>query len=111
MVIHKKKELIRESLKYLNKDNPKYTEADISVYRLKLGNVWFNREKPISRLKIGVGGVLCAVGVVTLPIPCGSWFMIGAGCSLMIDGGLDLWWYYRKFERKIDLILFRGGFR
>lgn len=110
MVIHKKK-LIKASLKYLNEDKPKYSKADISVYRLRLGKAWTNREKRRSGFKIGVGGVLCAVGVVTLWLPSGSVFLIGAGCSLMVDGGLDLWRYYRKAEQKVDLVFWRFGLR
>lgn len=107
MVIHKK-EMELASIKYLNNNKPSYSKADIIVYRIKIG---FNRQRRRSWFKIGLGGFLCVVGVVTLPIPCGSIFLIGAGCSLVVDGGFDLWRYYRKLERKVDLILFRGGLR
>ena len=111
MVIHKKEILINASLKYLNEGKRGYTKADIIVYRFRLGKGWTDREKRRSGLKIAIGGVLVGVGVVTLPFPTGSVFLIGAGCSLMIDGGLDLWRIYRKMERKADLFLFEVGLR
>ncbi len=111
MVIHKKGVLIEASIKYLNEDKPRYSTADISVYRIRLGKAWKNRERRRSGFKIGLGAILCGVGVVTLWLPSGSIFMIGAGCSLMVDGGLDLWRYYRKAERKADLVFWRFGLR
>lgn len=109
MVIQKK--MIKASLKYLNEDKPKYSTADIIVYRVRLGKAWTNREKRRSGLKIGLGAILCVVGAVTLWLPSGSIFLIGAGCSLMVDGGLDLWRYYRKAERKADLVIWGLGLR
>jgi len=105
------KKLIKESIRYLNEGKRSYTKADIIAYRFRLGNAWLNRKKRRSAFKIGVGGVLVVVGVVTLWFPSGSLFVIGAGCSLMVDGGLDLWRYYRKAERKADLFLFGRGFK
>lgn len=95
-----KKRLIAESLRYLNEGKRSYSQTDIIVYRLRLGEGWTNRERRRSAFKIGVGVILSAVGVGTLWFPSGSFFMIGAGCSLMIDGGLDLWGAYRKAKRK-----------
>lgn len=115
MVIHKKKgidkRLIKESIRYIREGKQGYTRADIITYRMKLGKAWTDRKKRRSWLKIGIGGVLCAVGVVTLWFPSGSWFLIGAGCSLMVEGGLDLWKHYRRAERKVDLFLFKRGLR
>ncbi len=102
-----KKRLIAESIRYLNKGRRSYSEADIVVYRLRLGEAWTSREVRRSAFKIGVGATLSAVGVVTLLIPCGSLFMIGAGCSLMIDGGLDLWGAYRKAKKKAVFLIWK----
>lgn len=100
-----KKRLIAESLRYLNEGKRSYTNADIMIYRISLGKGWTNRERRRSAFKIGVGAILSAVGVSTLWFPSGSVFMIGAGCSLMIDGGLDLWGAYRRAKRKAVFIV------
>lgn len=108
MVIHKKRGLVEASLKYIREGKPKYTQADIIAFKIILG---LNKKKRRSGLKIVLGGALVVVGVVTLPIPCGSLFLIGAGCSLMVDGGFDLWRYYRKAQKKADSFLFGVGLR
>ncbi len=106
-----KKKLIRESVRYLQKPTQKikqYSHADIVVYRLWIGKGWTNRERRRSWLKIGVGGVLCAVGGATVWCPfTGSLFMIGFGCSLIVGGCLDFWGYYKKKKQDLRFYIWR----
>ena len=99
------KKLIKASLKYLNENKPKYSPEDILIYRLKLNSP----KKKKSAVKVVCGGLLCVLGLISLPIPTGSLFMIGAGCSLMVAGGVDLWGYYRRVEKKAILFVCRFG--
>ena len=94
----------------LNKSKRVYSPAEIIAYRLKADKLGIEILKRVSWLKIGLGGCLAGVGVLTLPIPCGSFFMIGAGCSLMILGGLDLWKYYKRFKSDLIFWGWRFGF-
>lgn len=96
------KKLIKASLKYLNKGKLIYSPEDILIYRLKL-NAPDKKKK--SFIKIVLGGLLCTIGLISLPVPTGSFFMIGAGCSLIVAGGVDLWGYYRRVERKVILFI------
>lgn len=100
---------IKASLNYLNNGKRFYSCEDILIYRLSLGKAWTNRKKEKSFIKIVSGGLLCVIGLISLPIPTGSFFMIGVGCSLMVCGGLDLWAYYRRVERKAILLICRFG--
>lgn len=102
-----KKKLIKGSIDYLKNPKQSYSEADKIVYRLQLEKLGIQTKGRRSGLKIVVGGVLVGVGLITFPFPTGSIFMIGAGCSLMISGGLDLWGYYRKAKRKAVFIIWR----
>lgn len=102
-----REELIKESTRYLNEGKPCLTCEDIIVYRAKQGDMFTIEEKDRSIFKIVLGGFLCALGLVTIPLPTGSFFMIGAGCSFMIDGGFDLWGCYRKVKGKIVYSLWR----
>ncbi len=110
-----KKRLLKASVLYLSKPKPKpkdkYSYTDILIYRLKLGEAWTQREVRKSWLKIGLGGVLAGVGAVTIWLPSGSVFMIGAGCSLMISGGLDLWGLYRKAKGKAVFMKWKIKFK
>jgi len=42
-----------------------------------------------SMIKIIAGGILVGIGIITLPIPCGSIPLIIFGVSLMAAGGID----------------------
>lgn len=100
MVIHKREGLEVESKRYLNEGSRSLTNADKVVYRIRAERLGIDVLRRRLWFKIGVGGVVVGVGVVTLPFPTGSFFLIGAGCSLMIDGGLDLWGCYRRAKRR-----------
>ena len=106
-----KKRLIKASIEYLNECKRSYTEADIVVYRFKADKLGIEILRRRSAFKIVLGGFLCVVGALTLPFPTGSVFMIGFGCSLMVDGGLDLWGYYRKIKGLLIFEAWRFGLR
>ena len=54
-----------------------------------------------NKIKIICGAVLVGVGIVTLPIPCGSMVLIAIGVSLMASGGIDMMARKRKLIQKI----------
>lgn len=88
----------------LTKHKRVYSSADIIVYRHRWGNWRFNQKKPPQPLKIALGGCLVGVGVISLPLPCGSIFIIGLGRGLMIRGGFDFWrWLSSKKKRLVYL--------
>ena len=60
-----------------------------------------------SLFKIGVGGIMIVIGVITLPFPTGSILLIGLGLSLMAHGGVNRYWYRDMITRKIRLQLWR----
>lgn len=95
---------------FFNKNKRVYSYVEIAVFRAGMGKLGIKKIKRLSWLKIGLGGILAGVGILTLPIPCGSFFMIGAGCSLMILGGLDLWKYYKRFKSDLIFWGWRFGF-
>jgi len=43
-----------------------------------------------STVKILTGAILVGIGLVTLPLPTGSIFLIAVGAALMSAGGVDL---------------------
>lgn len=55
-------------------------------------------------IKITLGGCLVGLGVVTLPIPCGSIIMISIGISLLISGGVDMLGIWDTVKRKLRRI-------
>jgi hypothetical protein len=57
--------------------------------------------------KITCGAVLGAVGVVTLPLPTGSVFLIAIGLSLMSAGGFDIWGYKKGLVSKLRFAIWK----
>ena len=54
-----------------------------------------------NKFKLIAGVSLITIGVITLPIPCGSVFMIGAGCYLLGIGMSDLFRFRDEIIRRV----------
>lgn len=103
------KKLLKASLKYIREGKTKYSNSDIIAFRIKMRDT---KEKRRSSFKIAVGGVLCAYGVLTLWCPfSASIGALGLGCSLMINGGFDIWGKYKDFRHKENPLLWRIGLK
>jgi len=76
---------------------------------------FLNRERQIKELqnqgvvflfkknifKLILGGGLIGIGIITLPIPCGSIFIIGAGCYFLGIGTADIFRFKEELIRRI----------
>ena len=79
-------------------NNKKLKESDyvpIEVYyknHIAMNNRIYNGWEFIhetSKIKMITGGILMGIGIITLPVPCGSIPLIIFGGSLMGIGGID----------------------
>ena len=60
-----------------------------------------------SKVKIVLGSCLAGLGVITLPIPTGSVFLIAFGLALVSAGGVDLYNIRQEIKRKIKFKIWR----
>lgn len=51
--------------------------------------------------KIVLGSSLAGLGVITLPIPTGSFILIAVGLSLMVNGGVNVYQIKSNLIRKV----------
>lgn len=82
-----------------------YTEFNRRVGEIervkKLGVELIHRKDII---KIGLGGLLVVVGVITLPLPTGSVVFISVGLSLIANGGVNVLYKYKdRIIRKLRI--------
>jgi len=64
-------------------------------------NLIFKKNK--FKICLGIGCVI--IGFITLPIPTGSFFLIGLGFMLMGFNRLDMFIYKEKFKRQVKRFL------
>lgn len=58
-------------------------------------------------LKMGLGFVCITIGVITLPLPTGSFLLIGFGCYLLGLSASDLFRYRKQIKEEVKYKLRR----
>ena len=94
----------------MNRSKRVYTPAEIVVCRLGLDSLGFEIIRHPHPFKIVFGAGLVGVGVLTLPIPTGSIFLIGAGLGLLNSGGVDVFKILKQKKRRLIFWGWRLGF-
>ena len=62
---------------------------------------------PKSKMLLLSGSCLLLIGLVTLPLPTGSFILISVGLSLLSSGGINIYIYRKELTNKIKYILWR----